>query len=89
MKTLDSLRQKDIYYLNVSKSFYGYVIPLVKMLLTDYFVFCLALRLQEKHEEIKIFIANPLGTGQQQFLYLKYMFEVKKRKIKQTSSVVT
>ena len=24
-------------------------------------------------------IANPLGTGQQQFLYLKYMFQVKKR----------
>ena len=30
-----------------------------------------------------------LGTGQQQFLYLKYMFQVKKRKIKQTSSVIS
>ena len=31
-------------------------------------------------KKLKIFILNPLDTGQQQFLYLKYMFQVKKKK---------
>ena len=85
MKTLYSLKQKNVFDLNGLKSFHGYVIPLVKMLLTVYLVFCLAISFQEKHQELKIFIANPFDTGQQQFLYLQYMFQVKKRKIKQTS----
>ena len=50
------------------------------MLLTVYLVFCLAISFQEKHRELKIFLANTSGTGQQQFLYLKYMFQVKKEK---------
>ena len=45
MKTLYSLKQKDVFDLNGLKSFHGYVIPLVKMLLTDYLVFCLAMSL--------------------------------------------
>ena len=89
MKTLYSLTQKDVFDLNDLKSFHGYVIPLVKMLLNVYLAFCLAISFQGKHQELKIFIANPLGTDQQQFLYLKYMFQVKKRKIKQTSSVIS
>ena len=80
MKTLYSLTQKDVFDLNDLKSFHGYVIPLVKMLLNVYLAFCLAISFQGKHQELKIFIANPLGTDQQQFLYLKYMLQAKIKK---------
>ena len=43
-------------------SFHGYVITLLKMLLTVYLLFYLAICFQEKHQELKIFILNPLGT---------------------------
>ena len=89
MKLSYSLNQKDAFDLNGLKSFYSYVILLMKMLLTFYLVFRLAIKIQEWHQELKILIADLLGTGQQQFLYLKYMFQVKKRKMKQTSSVIT
>ena len=49
------------------------------MLLTVYLVVFLDISLKEKHQELKIVIAKPLGTSQQQFLYLKYMFQVKKK----------
>ena len=52
------------------------------MLFTVCLVFCLAISFQEKDQELKIFIVNPLRTGQQEFLYLKYMFRVKKKKEK-------
>ena len=85
MKTLYSQKQKDVFNLNGLKSFHGHAIPLVKMLLTVYLVFCLAISLYKKHQELKIIIASPLGTGQQQFVSLKYMFQVKKKKKNQTN----
>ena len=49
------------------------------MLLTVYLVVFLDISLKEKHQELKIVIAKRLGTSQQQFLYLKYMFQVKEK----------
>ena len=71
---------KNLFDLNGSKSFHGYGIPLMKMLLIVELILCLAISFHEKYQELIIFIVNPLGTGQQQFLYLKYMFQVRKKK---------
>ena len=52
----------------------------MKMLLTFYHMLYFAIGLQGKHQELKIFIVRPLGTSRQQFLYLKYLFQVRKKK---------
>ena len=52
----------------------------MKMLLTFYLMLYFAIGLQEKHQELKIFIVSPLCTSRQQFLYLKYLFQVRKKK---------
>ena len=72
-------KQEDVFNLNDLKSFHGYIFPPIRMLLAVYLVYCLAISFQEKHQkkyqESKIFIHNPL----QQFLYLKYMFQIGKK----------
>ena len=80
MKILYSLKQKGVFNLNYLKCFHGYAIPLVKILHTVNLVLCLAISFQEKYQEFKIFVVKSLDTGQQQNLYLKYMFQVRKNK---------
>ena len=71
MEILSSLKQRDIFDLKVLNCFHGYDILLVTRLFTVYLAFCLAIRFQEQNQELKILTINPLGTGQQEFLYFK------------------